>query len=244
MEKQIIFNVDGILIVMNQNIIEKKIPLYLAMKKYGVENFKIEIIEETEDEAYCLEQEKHWIDFYKTNICKYGKYFGYNLTDGGEGVSGYVYSEEQKEMRSDRQMGHKNTFFGKNHSQETKNNISIAHIGKPISESTKRKISKKLAGIPKSIETKNKMSISSKGKQKSQEHCNNISLSKIGKSNNRPGSKHHNTKLTEKDVIEIRSYFDSSIEKSKDKIELLSQKYNMSQSGIKQIVYRIKWKHI
>ena len=52
-------------------------PLYKAFRKYGVENFSFEIIEE------CLldidEKEKYWINFY--NSYKNG----YNATIGGEG---------------------------------------------------------------------------------------------------------------------------------------------------------------
>jgi hypothetical protein len=58
----------------------EKRPLYLAMKKYGVENFFIEEVE------YCNyqevnEREKYWIEFY-------GSFkYGYNATLGGDGRS-------------------------------------------------------------------------------------------------------------------------------------------------------------
>ena len=56
----------------------EKRPLYSAMKKYGIENFKIEEIEECPDEIIS-EREKCWIEYY-------GSFkYGYNATRGGDG---------------------------------------------------------------------------------------------------------------------------------------------------------------
>ena len=56
--------------------IEKR-PLYQAMKKYGIENFHIELIEETDNPN---ERECYWIEYY-------GSFKnGYNATLGGDGV--------------------------------------------------------------------------------------------------------------------------------------------------------------
>ena len=57
--------------------IEKR-PLYYAMRKYGKEHFKIELIEETN---FPNEKEKYWINYYDS----YNN--GYNATLGGEGIS-------------------------------------------------------------------------------------------------------------------------------------------------------------
>jgi group I intron endonuclease len=222
----------------------KLYPLYHAMNKYSIDNFTLEIIEEMDNERLCLDREIYWIEFYKTNITKYGSEFGYNLSEGGEGPSGYIFTAEQRKSKSDNQMGAKNSFYGKKHSLQSKKKIANSRSGKPLSIDTRNKISQKLVGVPKKQETKDKMSASATGKEKSPEHCKNISLSKIGKSNNRPGSKHHNAKLLEQDVIDMRKYFDTSPDKSKDKIKFLSEKYNLSRSGIQQIVYRTKWKHL
>lgn len=51
-------------------------PLYAAMRKYGVEHFYIELIEETD---FPEEREKFWIE--QKNSFKYG----YNATIGGDG---------------------------------------------------------------------------------------------------------------------------------------------------------------
>ena len=58
--------------------------LYIAIRKYGKENFKIEILEELPDatRAQLNARESYWIDYYNT----YNN--GYNETLGGDGVSG------------------------------------------------------------------------------------------------------------------------------------------------------------
>lgn len=54
----------------------EKRPLYRAMKKYGIENFSIELVEETDNPE---EREKYWIEYY-------GSFKnGYNATIGGDG---------------------------------------------------------------------------------------------------------------------------------------------------------------
>lgn len=53
-------------------------PLYSAMKKYGVENFSIEEVEECSSEILS-EREIYWIDFYDSFRS------GYNATKGGDG---------------------------------------------------------------------------------------------------------------------------------------------------------------
>lgn len=58
---------------------ETKKPLYLAMKKYGIEHFQIATLGEYENEDLPL-KEKEWISFFDS----YNN--GYNATSGGEGV--------------------------------------------------------------------------------------------------------------------------------------------------------------
>lgn len=57
----------------------QKRPLYNAIKKYGIENFTIETVEEINDEK-LNEREKYWIQYYNS----YGS-TGYNATLGGDG---------------------------------------------------------------------------------------------------------------------------------------------------------------
>ena len=64
-----------------------------------------------------------------------------NRTDGGEGTSGYIITPETKAKLSASKNGEKCYWFGKKRSEESKQNMSDAHIGKILSEETKQKIS-------------------------------------------------------------------------------------------------------
>lgn len=86
---------------------DKSILLQRAWNKYGQENFKIFIIEECEEELLD-KTEIFYIKEWNTKTPK-----GYNLTDGGEGSSGYIHTEESKRKIGDSQRGEKNAWFGK-----------------------------------------------------------------------------------------------------------------------------------
>ena len=66
----------------------KKRPLYDAMNKYGIENFKIEQLEFIEDDSILDKREIFWIKELHT----YGK-DGYNASKGGDGTILYDYNE-------------------------------------------------------------------------------------------------------------------------------------------------------
>lgn len=73
-------------------------PLYRAFRKYGLENFSFEVIEEIQDDTLLNEREKHWIKFYHS----YGS-TGYNATEGGDGgqtsIVSKLTSEDVKNIR-------------------------------------------------------------------------------------------------------------------------------------------------
>ena len=50
----------------------------------------------------------------------------HNRTNGGDGVSGKLWTKEDREKKSKEMLGEKNHFYGKNHSEETKSKISLA----------------------------------------------------------------------------------------------------------------------
>ena len=121
-----------------------------AYDKYGVENFDMELVEECpEEDLNPLEQ--LYIEHYNTL-----KPNGYNLTEGGEGVSGFKFSPETIEKLS---LSHK----GKKLSLETIEKMRQNRIGYVTPESTKEKISNSLLGHYVSGETRKKMSESNKG---------------------------------------------------------------------------------
>ncbi len=88
-----------------------------AIKKYGIEKFDIEVIAEADTEEELNALEKFFIEFYG---CKAPN--GYNLTDGGEGMSGYHHSQSSKEKIS---KTHKGKCWRKGYSMSEKTRINI-----------------------------------------------------------------------------------------------------------------------
>lgn len=110
---------------------KQKHAIHHAIKKYGDDSFEFSIIESCETKDMVSEREMFWIAYYKSNICKYGPDFGYNLTDGGDGGKGHNHSEESKIKMS-------LATSGKPKSEAHKKALSIAHTGNPLSDAHKK----------------------------------------------------------------------------------------------------------
>lgn len=71
---------------------EQHRPLYKAFNKYGINNFKIELLEDNLTDEEACKREQFWIANYQTYIgfdnCK-----GYNATLGGDSKKRYNYKE-------------------------------------------------------------------------------------------------------------------------------------------------------
>lgn len=104
---------------------KKNSPLYAALRKYGWDNFIINIIEECDVEI-LNEREEYWI---KEKNCLYP--YGYNIMKGG---NQYEMSDETKKKISESRKGMK---FSDKHIE----NLKKSHIGNKLSEETKKKIS-------------------------------------------------------------------------------------------------------
>jgi hypothetical protein len=102
-----------------------------------------------------------------------------NRTDGGEGTSGRIKSEDEREKISEAHKGENNYWYGKSHSEESKKKMSESHKGKLISEETRRKLSEISKGKIISEETRRKLSEINKGRIVSEE--TRRKLSKINK---------------------------------------------------------------
>lgn len=96
-----------------------------AIKKYGKENFTVEIVEECEDLQSLNEKEKYWIEFYNARDGS----IGYNISAGGE--------QEYLDSK-----GSNNPHFG------VHTNYGGGMKGKHHSERTKKLLSSKSKGIP------------------------------------------------------------------------------------------------
>lgn len=126
---------------------------YNAIKKYGWNNFKHEIlfINLTETEAKLLEQ--IYIALYNTN----NKLYGYNMTLGGEGSLGCPHSEEAKKKMH-------NSHKGKILTEEHKKHIGEASKIKWQNDEYREKVMNSRKGYKHNDDTKNKISESHKKK--------------------------------------------------------------------------------
>jgi group I intron endonuclease len=91
----------------------KQTYLHRAIRKYGIENFELKILEKIVDINLLNEKEKYWIQKISPE---------YNMTEGGEGVLGYKFSKELKKYLSDIKKGIK-------FSEEHRRNLSICNKG-------------------------------------------------------------------------------------------------------------------
>lgn len=114
------------------------------VKKAG---YRIEIVKDgiTWEEAKEIEREM---------IRKIGRDKLCNLTDGGDGVLGWVPDDETRRTWSDQRKGAPSSFTGRKHSEETKKKLSERMKGNTIwkgrhqSDETKKKLSQAKKGQP------------------------------------------------------------------------------------------------
>jgi hypothetical protein len=116
-----------------------------VVNKYGKENIIIGKLE-CESELMAFEREKWLISLFKGIGIELT-----NRTDGGEGSSGLVMSEEAKTQISAKLKGQP----GRPHTNETKAKISAANTGKKRTEEAKMKMGRK--GKIVSAETREKL---------------------------------------------------------------------------------------
>ena len=176
----------------DRNIVHQR-----TVQKYGAENIVIKIID-CDDEKSALALECQLI----RELRSQGHVLT-NLTDGGEGTSGFKYDPDSR-------CGENNPFFGKKHSAETKamlsarmtperrealrqrfigvslteaakKKMSIAAKRRGISKTAREKMAESLRGKKHSAETKAKMSAASKGRKKSNEARAKMSAARKGK---------------------------------------------------------------
>lgn len=98
--------------------------LHRAIRKYGKDNFSIELIDFCNSWDELTEKEKLYIDEYQSNKDE----FGYNMTDGGDGTFGRYLSEETKDKIRQKAIGREVT-------EATR--IKLSEAGKIITEARK-----------------------------------------------------------------------------------------------------------
>jgi len=179
-----------------------------SIRKYGKENFKWEVIDRCLFNEPLCDLEKHYIELYGCMAPN-----GMNLTLGGDGVNGCVRSKETREKISLAKRGEKNPFYGKHHSEETKNKMRRPGLGKGrhLSDETKRKLSMANTGHKCSEDSRRKMSESRRGTKRSAETKKKMSQSLMG--NQRWLGKKHSPESLVKMAESRRKYWEAWREK-------------------------------
>ena len=120
----------------------KKQPFYGAIKKYGWNNIKHEIILENLSKEEAENKEIELIKKYKTLVSENG----YNCATGGGVNFGFKLSEEAKEKIRLAKIGFRHSQETKDKMSKDRKGINAYWYGKKLSKETKTKISNKLKG--------------------------------------------------------------------------------------------------
>lgn len=125
-----------------------------AIKKYGKENFKVEIIEWCKNLEELCERERHHIAKEKS---LYGYGIGYNITHGGEFGDTFTHHPNKEEIRQ----AMSERYTGRKHTEEWKKQASKRFSGK----------GNPMYGVPSPM----------KGRKQTPEHTEKIRLANTGK---------------------------------------------------------------
>ncbi|WP_158572950.1 MULTISPECIES: NUMOD3 domain-containing DNA-binding protein [Anaerotruncus] len=148
----------------------KNIYFYRAICKIGWDNFEHRIIAQNLSQLKAEELEKSLISKYQTTDPSHG----YNITDGGDGLNGYIPTLALKKLRSLQNAGERNPFYGKHHTPETRAKLSAINktkmagtenpfYGKKHNEQTKEKIRQYRLGKTMPQEVRQRISLSTTG---------------------------------------------------------------------------------
>lgn len=113
--------------------------LYKAIRKYGIENFSFEVVEECDMEELD-DKEIYYIKEY----CSYihaDESKGYNMTLGGEGNRGLVFTKEHKRRLSESRKGKHHTQVVRKRMSETRRGENNNFYNKCHTDETKKKMS-------------------------------------------------------------------------------------------------------
>lgn len=117
--------------------------IHNALRKYGKDNFFIEIVDICNNLEELNSKEIYWINFFKSNENN----LGYNLTSGGSNSTPNL-EIRRKISESVRDYWSKNThpFKGKKQSEEHKEKNRLSHLGNTWSDERKKDFSKRMSG--------------------------------------------------------------------------------------------------
>ena len=156
-----------------------------AVKKYGKENFQVEVLYYYNTIEECRQDEERILTEYNVRDCPHS----YNLKNSAMGGDkGRKLSDETRKKMSQASKGENNPmygkrgkdspWYGKHLSEEHKQKIAQASKGRQHTEETRKKLSRAHKGKTLSDETRKKMSQASKGKKHTEETRKKLSQSK------------------------------------------------------------------
>lgn len=194
--------------------------LYQAIKKYGLNNFSIEVIELCPQDE-LNEKEIYWIKYYNSFEQ------GYNMTLGGSSLSPKIHSEET-EIKRQQTREKTQSLMGENHPRAKLTNDEVLAIrNRYISGENIQQIYQDYKEIYNNFETFQRIVL---GK----------TYSTVGNIPTQIDKKMANSKFTVEDIIDIRRlYYIDCVTQAE-----LAKRYEVSQSTIKDIVNRVSYKEI
>lgn len=110
-----------------------------AIKKYGEDNFSVEVIDTAETIEELNEKEVYWISFFDSLVPN-----GYNLQNGGKNCR---CTESTKQKLSELNRGKNNPNYGKPRSEETKRKVSNARKGMKFTDEHKQHLRDSHLGV-------------------------------------------------------------------------------------------------
>lgn len=200
------------------------------------ENFEFNVLEEVLDVNNLISREQYYLDFYKS----YTPEYGYNICSIANSILGYKYSEEQKKVMSQNRKGVLNQHYGKRHSEETKRKIGEKNKNRIINDDERKKRSIAMKEAMRRIKQENPEKFDkmtsfrnySKGVKRSEETRKKISEA----AKRRTAENATNAKLNYEMANLIRKEYISN-----DSIDFLAEKYNVSDTTIRDIILNKRW---
>ena len=194
--------------------------IYQAIRKYGEENFTIDVVELC-DENLLDERECYWIKYYNSY------HNGYNATEGGQYWSENIHSEETERKRAEtRAKNH--TFQGEKHPRAKLSNEEVIYIRQRYKDGeTIKEIYQDYQTLYANIDTFRRIILGQTYKN-------------VGNIPNKNEIRFTNAKLTADQVKEIRRrYKEEKISYAK-----LGTEYGVTSGAIASIIQRKTYRHI
>lgn len=209
--------------------------LQRAFDKYGEDCFIFEVIEIVNDKDILLEREQHWLD--STQCCDPN--IGYNLSNNATApMLGIDFTEEHRKNLS-------KALKGMQQPEGFRERMSKLHKGKTLSEEHRAKLlnANKKYWTEENRDKQSKVlkerwsnpkfrEKASKGTKLSDDDKKRISEMK-------KGSKHHNAKLTEEEVRDIKTMLKNGVDRKE-----IREKYDINVKNLSKIANGVTWSHV